>query len=1227
MPKRAWNIGSGLLWSGMAFLLFLLVGGFLGAIRQDKSWYVAQTLNVRKELQEKERRTMQLIQDFTAHPEWHLDLAALGEEEGIFLFVYRNDTLVQWSTARVPMPQYSFDDDFLLDVMKLRNGWYRVVRQAHGPYTIVGLILVKRDYFINNEFLVDGFVEDFGLDKEVQLAVDPFASDFHVTNQQGRFLFALVFDPEGEGKLRFASLAGFSFLMALFAFLYFLYQLGSLRYFRKRPVAHIILFTVFVLLLRWLNLHFRFPNVLYELTLFNPEIFASSAFLPNLGDFLLHVILLTAWLVLVFVNLSKYRFRSPQIPAVKGWILFFGSLAAVFSFWVHHLIRTLIFDSNLSFDLSNILDLSGYSFIGFSLITLLLVDYFIIIHFCSKMLARVIRPSWPMLLILTFLPFLVIALMGFLANQLDFLSLLLPYFIFVSVLWVHFRPKPVLDFYAFLPALVLFSGFATYLLWNLNTEKEHEQRKVLVVKIAEEQDHVAEFLFREASAAIRRDPVIRHHLFANYRSYPYELFERIAQRYFAGYWSKYALVIMPVDEEELHEVEKGTWYADPDLADYENAIKKFGIPTASPELFFLGNAYGKVSYIGKIRVEKREGQDTLVKYIYLEFISKMVTQVMGFPELLLDQSVIRPVHLGNYSYAIYKEGRLSVSAGGFSFPIDQSVFGFTGEDLAFLDFNGFNHLIYRVSPERTIVVSLPHPRFLDILNPYAYLLLYFSFILFLFVTYRYYFHNKGQGLRLTLKGRIQLTILLILLVSLVLVGLGIHDFITTQFDRKNRGTIEEKVNAILSELKTELEGGTRSLQHRESLNYVLTRYANIFFTDINLYDAHGMLMASSREGIFNEGLVARQMDPRAYDELATKKQPKFLHKERIGKFQYLSAYAVFRDRDGNVIGYVNLPYFLRQNDLREELSSSLLALINIYSLLIVASMAVSLLMANRLTTPLSILQEKISQLRLGRKNEIIDYRGQDEISGLVSEYNRMVRELEQSAALLARSERESAWKEMARQVAHEVKNPLTPMKLSVQYLLKAWEDGKPDFDDRLRRFRDAMLDQIETLSAIASEFSYFAKLPETHPVQLDLILLVDNCVAFFRNNEEDVAISLETGNLTQAMVKVDRDQMLRVFNNLIRNALQAIPPGREGKVVIRMFTKGDHIWVEVADNGMGIPADIREKIFAPNFTTKGSGMGLGLAMTRTILENVDGVIDFTTEDGQGTTFRIRLPKA
>jgi nitrogen fixation/metabolism regulation signal transduction histidine kinase len=283
-----------------------------------------------------------------------------------------------------------------------------------------------------------------------------------------------------------------------------------------------------------------------------------------------------------------------------------------------------------------------------------------------------------------------------------------------------------------------------------------------------------------------------------------------------------------------------------------------------------------------------------------------------------------------------------------------------------------------------------------------------------------------------------------------------------------------------------------------------------------------------------------------------------------------------------------------------------------------------LLIANQLTGPLSILQEKIGQLRLGRKNEIIDYQANDEIGSLVEEYNRMVRELEMSAELLASSERESAWKEMARQVAHEVKNPLTPMKLSVQYLLKAWEDGKPDFDARLRRFRDAMLEQIETLSAIASEFSYFAKLPETRKAEADLREILQNVLEFFQTNEEGVHI--RRGAMPDsAKVLVDRDQMLRVFNNVVRNAIQAIPADREGRVEVRLYRRDRYFWVEIADNGTGIPEEIRDRIFTPNFTTKGSGMGLGLAMTKTIIENMDGDIKFQTETNRGTTFYIRIP--
>jgi two-component system, NtrC family, nitrogen regulation sensor histidine kinase NtrY len=1213
-------------------LVLLIMGGISGLLsshyQKDKEWFVSKTLEFRRVLWEKEavtRDALQLLPELANRHSglWqHSHVKAL---EGISMFAYRNDSLQFWTSARVPMPVTSFDDEFERDILKLRNGWYRVVSQQDGPWQLVGLILLKRDYFINNEFLKDGFDQDFGLEEGVELSLDPESSDFHVTDKEGRFLFALGFDLSRPDELRFPALAGISYLLSLLALLYTVLALRRLRFFRKRPAAHLFLFISVIALVRWANIRFRYPPVLYDLPLFAPEHFASSAWLPSLGDFLLHVLLLTAVLSLAFINFSRFQIKLVSRHSARLWVLLFGAIAATFSYLVHLLIRILVFDSNISFDLSNILDLSVYSFVGFSLITLLLVNYFIIVHFCSKILSRIKRPGAPVLLGLTLIPFLLVTLLGIWLGEVNLPAMGFSYLIYLAVMSIHFRDKVVFDFYAFIPTLVLFSGFATFLLWQLNSAKEVEQRKVLALKIAEEQDHVAEFLFLEAADKIRKDHIVRFHLFSNRSAYPFEFFERIAQQYFSGYWSRYALVIMPFSQDELQRYRDFPEYSDPDLYAYESAIEYFGKPTASPELFFIDNDFANVSYLGRIPVEQVKNGDTLVKYIYLEFISKMVTQVTGFPELLLDKSVARPVHLGNYSYAIYKNGNLHVSAGEYTYLLGSEPFENPQLDLEWRIINRHTHLIYAPDSNRLVVVSLPQPRFLDVLNPFAYLLLYFSIILFLVFSYRYYFENPGQLLRFTLKGRIQLTIFLVLLVSLILVGLGIHDYINTQFDRKNRATIEEKVSAILSELKREI-GEEVPWENREELNYLLTRYSNIFFTDINLYEANGFLMASSREAIFNEGLVSRLMDPAAFSALSANNRPRFLHKEQIGNFEYLSAYAAFRDPYGEVTAYINLPYFLRQNDLREELSSSLLALINIYSLLIVASMVVSLLIANRLTGPLSILQDNLSQLRLGRKNARISYRGNDEISGLVAEYNRMVHELEQSAELLAKSERESAWKEMARQVAHEVKNPLTPMKLSVQYLLRAWEDGKPDFDQRLTRFRDAMLEQIETLSNIASEFSYFAKLPETRLVRLNLINLADNCVAFFQNNEQGIRISVNSG-IKEAWILADRDQLLRVFNNLMRNAIQAIPEDRDGEIRIEIRAAGENVRVDVIDNGTGIPIEIQEKIFLPNFTTKGSGMGLGLAMTRTIIENCGGSIRFLTREGAGSTFSVLLPLA
>jgi nitrogen fixation/metabolism regulation signal transduction histidine kinase len=369
------------------------------------------------------------------------------------------------------------------------------------------------------------------------------------------------------------------------------------------------------------------------------------------------------------------------------------------------------------------------------------------------------------------------------------------------------------------------------------------------------------------------------------------------------------------------------------------------------------------------------------------------------------------------------------------------------------------------------------------------------------------------------------------------------------------------------------------------------------------------------------------MNPKAFKEMTVNMQAFYMQSEKIGSFDYLSVYAVFRNNSNEVVGYINLPYFLRQKELKEDLASSLLSMINVFSLLIAISMIVTFIIASRLTEPLTVLQEKIGQIRLGRKNEIIEYSKNDEIGSLVTEYNRMIMELEKSANLLAKSEREIAWREMAKQVAHEVKNPLTPMKLSVQYLLKAWDDKQPDFDDRLRRFKDAMIQQIETLSNIASEFSYFAKMPVGIRQETDVAELLSSCLDFYEKNEGDVKIEFKNYlENRKAMVLLDRDQILRVFNNIIRNAIQSIPSDRIGEIYIELKETGLKYVISVQDNGVGISEEIRDKIFSPNFTTKNSGMGLGLAMTKTILENLDGNIYFETQLNEGTIFYIELNK-
>jgi signal transduction histidine kinase len=507
---------------------------------------------------------------------------------------------------------------------------------------------------------------------------------------------------------------------------------------------------------------------------------------------------------------------------------------------------------------------------------------------------------------------------------------------------------------------------------------------------------------------------------------------------------------------------------------------------------------------------------------------------------------------------------------------------------------------------------------------FSYLCLFFGIIFSIALT-AYNLLTRPESLRFNLNQKIQLLLVSLTLLTMVLFALATRYYIEAKYTEKNERLISEKMQSVLQELESKLgEEEQLSYDIGEYINRLLSRFSYIFFTDINLYSPEGNLIGSSQMRMFNEGLLSRKMHPDAYAHMNYLKEVEFIQEEYVGNLNYLSVYAPFYGVDGELLGYANLPYFARQTELTQEISNFLIAVVNLFVLLFVLSIVIGLFVSQWITLPLRSLRESLAAIELGKASRLIGYSGKDEIGLLVEEYNAKVAELEMNAERLARSERESAWREMAKQVAHEIKNPLTPMKLSVQHLQRnLLQEGEVD-RERIQKLTNNLVDQIDSLSAIASAFSNFARMPQAHKEIVNLKDLIQKTMDLFDGFDK---IEFETKILVEgtAEIEADRDQILRVMNNLVKNAVQSIPAEQKGKIEVVLKRENDGFRCDVKDNGIGISANQRDKIFVPNFTTKSRGMGLGLAMSKNMVEQSGGKIWFESKPGQGSVFSIWFP--
>jgi nitrogen fixation/metabolism regulation signal transduction histidine kinase len=366
------------------------------------------------------------------------------------------------------------------------------------------------------------------------------------------------------------------------------------------------------------------------------------------------------------------------------------------------------------------------------------------------------------------------------------------------------------------------------------------------------------------------------------------------------------------------------------------------------------------------------------------------------------------------------------------------------------------------------------------------------------------------------------------------------------------------------------------------------------------------------------------MNNQAVNNLSILKKSEYLQTEQVGKMKYISEYVPFYNTENNITAYVNIPYFRMQSILAREISNLIVAVINFTLLLILITMSLAVFISGRLTSPLSMLTGRLASVSLGKKSEHLSYKGNDEIGELVKQYNNMVDELEDSAHKLANSEREYAWREMAKQIAHEIKNPLTPMKLNVQQLLKSWKDKAPGFEDKIETFTKSQVEYIDDLSSIATAFSSFAKLPGTNLAEVNLPDQIKTSLDLFKD-AENIEFRVKWPDESKVIIYADKEHVNGIFSNLIKNSIQAIPAGRKGIINVIMKVERDKVLVSVSDNGSGIPSALRNKMFTPNFTTKSSGTGLGLSIVKKYVEEANGRIWFESDSDKGTIFSMELP--
>ena len=1166
-------------------------------------------------------------------------------EEPFGLYFFSKDTMLLWTKSSYPFTWQDiepFPERMAPQLIHLPNGYFALIKRKHTDITALGtlaaLVPLKAEFALETDYLRNNFAPGMDIPKAVNLTSR--YSNYPVRTSDGTVLCFLE-APEFVKDHSQQVLLLICYLLAFILLGILINNFSRYLVVRYKPWIGALFLVSVVFGLRFISIQFNFSAAFNDLDIFSPKFSedAPKELGDSLGDLIINIILLV-WMMVFFHR----EFEVKSFGHLARPLRFFLTILHYFSIFIGILMvvlimKILILDSNISLDFENIFNLNVFSLLALACIMLLTFALFLFSHRLMLSIIRIDLSRWDRMIALVLsmaavTPFLFLSKMN-----VPVAPFLLGSFIFASLFDLFIESKQA-NLTWLVWWLMFFSFFTMLLISKFNNQKDLNRKLDYARQIANPVDSLAEKAILRLEKLVQIDDSIRllekrpdllisngalrNIIQRNYVNEPYLL-----NHYrFDAYLETTAKRLKPY--KALYPELQTTGI--PNLFFWSESFKK-----ETPELVTRTSLeedrplrrIGIEELVYLLRTPLRGRRDSAE--IDIAFERKKIDPDRVYSELLLNANYKNLRELDKYEYAVFKgDTLLKNRSTNFQFKPFKAEKLSPGTYVEYAE-QKEARMVYQADSNLSIILSTENGGYIKYLSLFSYLFVLNAVLSFLLAAINTLTPILPAELpmkfsrRPSLRNRIQLSVIVLILGSFAVIGVVTFFYFRNSFVEFHRSRLDRKISAI----QTNADQVVSRIANRDTIPFEafseLVDIANIHRIDIDVYKPDGTLAYSSEEDIFGRGIIMPRINPAAYFALVQGRELLAIEQERIGNLSYQSAYLALRNPKDQVVAYLGMPYYSERQSIRQNVFNFIGTLVNVYVFLLIITGALALSVANSITRPIAQIGEKLRRFKLGSSNEPLQWKSQDELGELIGEYNLMIKKLEEAAETIKQNAKEMAWREMARQIAHEIKNPLTPMKLSIQYLQHA-SSGNGDLKPLLKRVADTMIEQIENLSTMATNFSNFAKMPPVENEYFVLNEVVESVTNLFtpNMNDYDLKLFLPPGNKA-LLVFADKNQINRVLTNLVKNAIQALIDARRGQIDVSLYERDGKAVVKVSDNGSGIGEDTREKGFYPNFTTKSSGTGLGLAMCKDIVEQSQGKIYFKTDTNVGTDFYVELP--